>query len=135
MKTSYCKLCDREVEEQVFDCYKCEMTICPECIGKAKETCMGMLDFLCPECGEIVYIRLLLPLTRLPPDVQEKIGQKNRPEHSMGVVHSPASKDARFHPNRRRRHGVKRRQATKENQDDLDADLRRARLRDREPNT
>lgn len=133
MKTSYCKLCDRETEEQVFDCYKCEMTICPECIGKAKETCMGMLDFLCPECGEIVYIRLLLPITKLPPDVQEKIEQKNRPEHSMGVVHSP--KDARFHPNRRRRHGVKRRQATKENQDDLDADLRRTRLRDREPNT
>lgn len=109
--TYYCKLCDSEIGSTVFDCHKCEMTLCPDCIGKAKKTCMGMCDFLCPKCGEVVFVRISLPVEKLPAEVQQQLGQKGLPKHSMGAVVSPAA-DVRFHPNprRRRRGGVKRRQ-------------------------
>lgn len=134
--TLYCSRCTSELSKAIFDCHTCETTFCPQCVGKARDLGGEYRDFLCPECEEVLYLRL--DLTKCSPEEQLAAAQKNNPEFSMGAVHSPAENDARFHPNqRRRRDGVKRRQVNNEEKstDDLDADVQRSSLRDREPDT
>lgn len=98
----YCSLCDKQIEEKVFDCYKCAKTLCAECVGKPQTTCMGMCDLLCPTCGEVVLMRLRIKVPELPEGAEELL--RERMENP--VERKP---DTRFRPpsRRRRRRGVK----------------------------